>query len=359
MLQSDQARLVTSQTDRFAQARLILAPMEVLADKQFRAAIGTIGGMDEAVHEFIRICSPLRQAVRGCIRNRYDANEMGDIPIAAQIMGGDPVAMGVAAHELATEFGAMRVDLNCGCPAKKVTGRGAGASLLKKPDGVFEVVRAMVDAVEGLPDCRISVKMRSGFDSTDLFGENIRAAAAGGATMITLHPRTKVQGYAGRADWDFIRRAKEICGDVVEVVGNGDVTSAEDAILMLESTGCDHVMVGRGAVKNPWIFWEIREALARRSDPTTGAGSAGRLLTRSFEMEREFYRRYFDAGGRIDDDSSPKCHKKTIGRMKMLVGFATTIGEDEKRTLLASSGSGDARKYLEEVLDVVAHHYNS
>lgn len=346
-----------AQSERLARARLILAPMEVLADKQFRAAIGAVGGMDEAVHEFIRISSAHLPAVRGCLRNRYDAGEMGDIPIAAQIMGGDPAAMALATSELATQFGAHRVDLNCGCPAKKVTGRGAGASLLKTPESMFEVVKAMVDAVEDVESCRVSLKMRSGYASTELFEDNVRAAVEAGVTMITLHPRTKVQGYSGEANWDFIRRAKVLCGDGVEFVGNGDVTCGDDAIRMLEYTGCDHVMVGRGAVKNPWIFWDIREALARHVGSGISEVNSGQKVKRCFEMEREFYTRYLQSAGGIHDDTSAKRHKMKIGRFKMLVGFATTITDEDKATLLSSSGDGDARRYLEEVLQVVERHY--
>lgn len=331
--------------------------MEVLADKQFRSAIGTIGGMDEAVHEFIRIWSPHLSDVRGCLRNKYNANEMGEIPMAAQIMGGDPLAMALATYELATVFGATRVDLNCGCPAKKVNGRGAGASLLKTPQGMFEVVKAMVDAVENVPDCRISVKMRSGFESTDLFDDNVRAAVEGGAAMITMHPRTKVQAYTGAADWGFIRRAKDICRERVEVVGNGDVLTAEDAIQMLEETGCDHVMVGRGAVRNPWIFWEIREALARRGQQYRTGLTKGVTGTRCLETEQRFYSCYFNADGVINDLSSPRMHKKAIGRMKMIVRYASAIDMEDKRKLLRSSAGGDARKYLEKVLLAVEKHY--
>lgn len=352
-----------AESDRLMRTQLILAPMEVLADKQFRAAIGAVGGMDEAVHEFIRISSSHPPAVRGCLRNRYEAGEMGHIPLAAQIMGGDPVAMAIATFELATNFGAHRVDLNCGCPSKKVTGHGCGASLLKSPEGLYEVVRAMVDATDGIEGTRVSVKMRSGYASPDLFEENVQAAVEAGASMITLHPRTKVQAYSGDANWELIRRAKLLCGDRVEVVGNGDVNCAEDALRMLEDTSCDHVMVGRGAVQNPWIFWEIREALGRHagergSGCDTDKNNLRERAERCFAMEREFYTRYLNAAGGIDDRTSPKVHKMKIGRFKMLVGFATTMTKEDKNRLLSSNGGGDARKYLEEVLAVISRHYN-
>lgn len=335
--------------------RLILAPMEVLADWQFRGAIAAIGGMDEAVHEFMRIPDQAElTAVRGALR-RYDPRELGRIPLAAQVMGGDPAAMGLAAAVLA-DAGAPRIDLNCGCPSRRVTSRGAGSSLLKEPRAVYDVVREMVCAVEDAGDVPVSVKMRSGFDSIRLLEDNVRAVVEGGARMITLHPRTKVQGYKGSADWGLIARVKELVGEQVEVVGNGDVTSPADAKRMLHLTACDHLMIGRGAVRNPWIFWEIREALREGcSDPSSAHLSD--MVYRCLAAEVDFYTRYLNAGDGIDDRSSPKTHKSKIGRLKMLVSFASRILEEDKFDLLRSDGGGDAREFLNKVLNAVSRHY--
>lgn len=318
--------------------------MEVLADRQFRAAIAPIGGMHEAVHEFIRITTPTLSSIRGVLRRRYEPNEMGSIPLAVQLMGGDPIAMAMAARELVDHYGPPRIDLNCGCPARRVNGRGAGASLLKEPRSIYNVLRAMVEAVED--ECVVSVKMRSGYDDIGLFEENVRAAMTAGARMVTIHPRTKIQGYRGRADWGLIERAKRVCGDEMEVVGNGDVKCAEDAVRMLEWTGCDQVMVGRGAVGNPWIFWEIREML--------GMGSA---RCRSWDEERGFWERYLMAGRAGGVVGSDKEERMKIGRLKMMVGFATAIGEEDKRRLLKSDGGGCARVFLEDVLATVGKYY--
>lgn len=343
-------------------ARLILAPMEVLADYQFRKAIATIGGMDEAVHEFLRITRAERSHIHGILRNKYDSRELGTIPLAAQIMGGDPEAMALATNELAKTHGAHRIDLNCGCPSRRVNGNGAGASLLQTPDIMFKIVKGMVEAAQAVSSGTIvSVKMRSGFDSIELFDDNVRAVMEAGASMITVHPRTKVQAYKGNADWSLIKFAKDICGDRVEIVGNGDVNSAEDALKMLKTTGCDHVMVGRGAVANPWIFWEIREALDRYA---TCNGMTSRHTTylekrleRSFEMEKRFYMEYLDAGVDLNDRSEAKLHQMKIGRLKMMLRYSCRIDEEGKQKLLNSDSGGDARMFVNEILKTLERHY--
>lgn len=323
--------------------------MEVLADRHFRAAISTIGGMHEAVHEFIRITTPSLPSIRGVLKQRYNALEMGPhLPLAVQIMGSDPCAMRLASAELVHNHAAPRIDLNCGCPSRRVNGRGAGASLLKEPEHLYQVVRAMAEGAEGR--CIVSVKMRSGYDGVALFEDNVVAAMEGGAEMVTVHPRTKTQGYRGEADWGLIERAKRLCGKRIQIVGNGDVGSAEDALRMLEHTNCDHVMIGRGAVRNPWIFWEIQERLW---------GVREGRLQRCLETETAFYERYMDSGEGIDDSSSSKLHKMKIGRFKMLLAFSSVISEEDKNRLLASDGGGDARRYLEQVLGVIRKYYST
>lgn len=340
--------------------RLILAPMEVLGDRQFRSAISVIGGMDEAVHEFIRIASASPRAIDGVIKHRYSADEMGTTPLAAQIMGDDPAAMSYAAGLLATTYNAPRVDLNCGCPSKRVNGKGAGASMLLDPDRIFDVTRAMVDAVQG--KAPVSVKIRSGFEDTALFKENVCAVRDAGARYLTVHPRTRRQAYTGNADWRLIADAKRLCGARTEVVGNGDVVSAEDAHRMIASTGCDHMMVGRGAVANPWIFWEIRSLLLERGLMRRTISTSGKFRNvtkeRSYDMEKQFWVRYLNAEGGITDRSSPKQHQFKISRLKMIVRYTQSIDEPAKQKLLRRDG-GDARAFLEDILEQTWLHYRT
>ncbi len=227
---------------------LQLAPMEGVGDPAFRKAIASIGGFDEAVTAFIRV--PSNAHVQSLAR-RYQANELSPIPLAAQIMGADPDLMAAMGHELA-QRGALRIDVNCGCPSNIVTSRGAGSVLLKDPNLLFKVVNAVVKSVT-IP---VTIKMRSGYEDTSLFFENLSAAAMSGVQYITLHPRTKSEGYRSPARWDLIRAAKEFLK--IPVVGNGDIRSVGDALNMLKDTGCDGLMIGRGIVMNPFLFLQIR-----------------------------------------------------------------------------------------------------
>jgi nifR3 family TIM-barrel protein len=234
---------------------LFLAPMEGVGDRCFRKAMASIGGFDEAVTEFIRV--PSNAHVKS-LAKVYEADETAPIPIAAQIMGSDPQLMAAMALEM-QEKGAPRVDLNCGCPSNTVTGRGAGSSLLKEPNFLYEVAKAIVSAVS-IP---VSVKMRSGFADISLFKENLLAAQESGACFITLHPRTKVDGYGPPARWDLIAEAKSILK--IPLVGNGDILSVKDALKMLQDTRCDALMIGRGSVTNPFLFHQIKAHFAGKN----------------------------------------------------------------------------------------------
>lgn len=232
---------------------LILAPMEGVGDTCFRKAIASIGGFDEAVRDFLRVPS---NAHVESLAVRYEAGEIFPIPLAAQIMGSDPFLMAEMAREI-EKRGATRIDVNCGCPSNTVTGRGAGSSLLKEPGFLHEIIKSVVEAVS-IP---VTAKLRSGFDDTSLFEENLLAAEESGIAFLTLHPRTKADGYTPPARWDLIRKAKEILK--IPVVGNGDILTVEDAKKMLHETNCDALMIGRGAVINPFIFCEIKADYAK------------------------------------------------------------------------------------------------
>lgn len=232
---------------------LQLAPMEGVGDHCFRKAMATVGGFDEAVRDFLRV--PSNAHVKSLVKV-YVADELAPIPLAAQIMGSDCDLMADMARELA-QMGARRIDVNCGCPSNIVTGRGAGSSLLKDPNVLHEVAKAVVRAVT-IP---VTLKMRSGYEDTSLFDENVLAAQESGVRYITLHPRTKVDGYGPPARWDLIARAKSLLK--IPLIGNGDILSVNDALAMLRTTGCDGLMIGRGSIINPFIFHQIRAHYAQ------------------------------------------------------------------------------------------------
>ncbi|WIA38597.1 hypothetical protein OEZ86_001907 [Tetradesmus obliquus] len=232
--------------------------MENLADRPARIALKqAIGGFDEACTEFIRVPgrSDKPSATTRGICAAYDVFELGDVPLAAQLMGSNVQLLAAAAERLVHVKGAPRIDLNCGCPANVVTGGGAGSSLLRDPQQMHAVVASLVAAVGA--SAAVSVKMRSGFTDTSLFRENLLAVQEAGAHFVTVHPRTKSQSYNGRADWALIAEAKQLLS--IPVIGNGDVVSVGSALAMLQQTGCDGLMVGRGALQDPLLFHRLKQ----------------------------------------------------------------------------------------------------
>jgi len=227
---------------------LFLAPMEGVGDIAFRKSMAFIGGFDWACTEFIRV--PINAHIPSLLK-QYNSEDTAPIPQAAQIMGSIPELMAEVTAGLAAK-GAPRVDLNCGCPSNTVTGKGAGSSLLKTPELLFKIAKSMVGAVS-IP---VTAKLRAGFSDTSLFRENLLAAQEAGISFLTLHPRTKEDGYGPPARWELIAEAKQLLR--IPVIGNGDILCVEDVLRMRKQTNCDGVMIGRGAIANPWIFQEIK-----------------------------------------------------------------------------------------------------
>ena len=175
-------------------------------------------------------------------------------PFAIQVFGHDPDVLAEGARVAAEKYGPIdAIDINMGCPVKKVCGHGAGAAMLKDPALVERTVRKVVDAVAPLP---VTVKLRAGWDEEHRNAPAIALACEqGGAVAVGLHPRTRAQMYRGRADWDLIRRTKEAVR--IAVWGSGDLFTAQAARRMLEETGADAARIARGACGYPWIFREL------------------------------------------------------------------------------------------------------
>ncbi len=184
-----------------------------------------------------------------------------EAPLAIQIFGSDPDIMAEAAA-MAAEAGAAIVDINFGCAVRKILKSGSGAALMKDPDRA----RAIVTAVRKAICVALTIKIRSGWDPSGADAETIaRLAQDCGVDAIAIHPRTARQGFSGRADWKIIGRLKNILE--IPVIGNGDINSAQDALDMMRTTGCDAVMIGRAAVGNPFIFTQVIAALEGRRVP--------------------------------------------------------------------------------------------
>jgi len=227
----------------------ILAPMAGVSERPYRVIAFRMGAA-LCPTELVSSQGLMRANQRTLKYLRFDAQV--ERPYSLQIFGGEPEAMALAAV-MGKEYGAQIIDINMGCPVKKVTKNGAGSALLCEPLRAGEIVRR-IRAATGLP---VTCKIRSGWDEKSrnylqLAGTLFEA----GCAALAIHPRTRAQGYSGKADWSVIADLKRHFPDRV-IIGNGDVKTPSDAHRMLDSTGCDFVMIGRAALGNPWIFREL------------------------------------------------------------------------------------------------------
>nr|MDO5124637.1 tRNA dihydrouridine synthase DusB [Eubacteriales bacterium] len=238
-----------------------LAPMAGVADKAFRELCRDFG---------CAYCVGEMVSSKGISYHSRKSAELMDIsererPSGVQLFGCEPDTMAFAA-EFSLKYNPDFIDINMGCPVPKVNSIGCGCQLMTNPDLCYDIVKAVSSAVE-IP---VTVKIRKGIDDEHITAiEVAKAVESAGAKAIAVHGRTRQQMYKPSADWEIIKEVKNSVG--IPVIGNGDINSASDAARMLEETGCDMVMVGRGAMGNPWIFREINAYMSEErllSEPT-------------------------------------------------------------------------------------------
>lgn len=231
--------------------KLWLAPLAGFTDRAFRQLCKE-NGADVLVSEMISADGLSRESLKTIQYVHFDEVER---PFGIQLFGSHPLVMARAA-EFCLDYKPDFIDINMGCPVKKVVKRGAGSALMKDPKKAWEIVSAVKSALGD--SCLLGVKFRSGWSSENLnyidFGKMMENA---GADFICLHARTQTQMFSGEADWSHIAALKKELS--VPLIGNGDVKSPKDAGRMMRETGCDSVMIGRGALGKPWIFSQSKD----------------------------------------------------------------------------------------------------
>ena len=263
--------------------QVILAPMAGVTDLPFRLLCREQGvGM---------VCMEMVSA-KAIYYNNKNTEELltihpGEMPASLQLFGSDPDIIAAMAQRIEERPFAI-LDFNMGCPVPKVVGNGEGSALMKNPKLAEEILTKLVKAVKK----PVTVKFRKGFDDDHINAVEIaKIAEACGVAAVAVHGRTRAQYYSGEADWDIIRQVKEAVK--IPVIGNGDVVSPQTAKAMIEQTGCDGIMIGRGAQGNPWIFREVVEYLdnGRLIDRPTAAEKR-EVILRHAALQQEFKGEY-------------------------------------------------------------------
>lgn len=271
--------------------KVLLAPMEGVVDPYMRELLTHLGGYDYCVTEFVRVTRqriPQKNFYRICPELSRGGKTSAGTPVIVQLLGGDVENMTATATTAAT-LGAPGIDINFGCPSKGVNRREGGAILLREPKRLQAIVSGIRQAVP--PAIPVSAKIRLGYEDTSLALENAQAIADAGAAFITVHARTRADGYTTPARWEWLARIRE--GVSIPVIANGDIRSVEDYWRCREISGCDDVMIGRGAICRPDLAWQIKQSQQQRqATPMNWQGVTELLLGLGEKMAADIESRH-------------------------------------------------------------------
>jgi len=303
---------------------LVLAPMAGVTDMPFRR-LAVEQGCGLVVSEMVSAKGLL---IGGENTRFLLASIPEERPLSVQLFGDDPDTIGEAAL-IVEQCGAAMVDINMGCPVKKVVANGAGSALLKD----LPKIGRIIDAAKRKISIPLTVKIRTGWDTSSIVaGEVLKVAEDNGADAIAVHGRTKSQGFGGRADWSVIAELKSRAS--IPIIGNGDICSAEDVLRMMGTTACDGVMIGRGAMGNPWIFAQANGLINEGGYELPGAEEKKVLVLKHFEMVIKLYGEY--KGVRLFRKHLAWYARGMAGASRFRAGINRASSPDEVRGLVCS-----------------------